>query len=348
MPASLYTSNSKPAKGGSRLQLIKFLKRSLILLAMIVALDQATGLVMHQLYFNAKSGKEYEINYAFTKVADDIIIIGSSKARRNYNTPLLADSMKMSCYNAGQDGQSLLFSYAMTQMILSHHKPKLIVVEMFPEELYYNEVHYDRLNVLLPYYADYPQVREVANWRGIRNTDTASAFYKLFPYNIEKIKLLSQAYRYNSMWFDLLKGIFIKQQIESGFFPLHNTLTEKEKQQYINKFEVMKRGERNRFIDPLKLKSLIRIINLCKENKLDVCMVMSPVLKRYNQDPVYILVNSLSKEMAVPLLDFTGDNRFNDIKYFADNHLNLTGATYFTSVLSSYLKNELSNKMKAK
>lgn len=75
----------------------------------------------------------------------------------------------------------------MTKMILSHHLPKMIVVEMFPEELYYKEVHYDRLNILLPYYSDYPEIREIANWRGTRNEDTLSFSYKLFPFNTEKL-----------------------------------------------------------------------------------------------------------------------------------------------------------------
>lgn len=336
MPASLSTSNSKT----------KFLKRSLLLLALIIVLDQVVGLVMHKLYFGSTSGAEFETTYAFTKADADVIITGSSKARRNYNTPLISDSLHLSCYNAGHDGQSLLFSYAMTKMILSHHTPKMIVVEMFPEELYYKEVHYDRLNVLLPYYADYPEVREVADWRGTRNEDTTSVFYKLMPYNMEKIKLLSQSYRYNSMWLDLLKGIFKKQKTESGYLPLNRTITEKEKQQYIAEFELSKNRERNRHIDPNKVKALLGIINLCEQKNVKVVLVMSPVLKRYDTDPVYDLIDSVSLSHHISYFDFTNDAAFNNSTYFADNHMNKTGSTYFSSILAQKLKTVLAGPSK--
>ncbi len=328
MPANSFISNSKT----------KFLKRSLLLLVLLIVLDQSIGLVMHKLYFGATSGVEFETTFAFTKADADVIFTGSSKARRNYNTPLIADSLQLSCYNAGHDGQSLLFSYAMTKMLLSHHTPKMIVVEMFPEELYYKEVHYDRLNVLLPYYADYNEIREVADWRGTRDVDTSSVFYKLYPFNIEKVKLLSQSYRYNSMWLDLLKGIFKKQKTESGYLPLNKTITEKEKQQYIDEFELTKSRERNRHIDANKVKSLVGIITLCKQKNVKVVLVMSPVLKRYSDDKVYQLVDSIALSHHISLFDFTGDDRFKSFKYFADNHMNKTGSTYFSSILAQKLK----------
>ena len=333
MPANSSTSNSK----------IKFLKKGLILLAMVVAMDQLFGLLLHHLYFSSTSGPEFETTYAFTKANAEIIITGSSKARRNYNTPLIADSLQMSCYNAGHDGQSLLFSFAMTKMLLTHHTPKMIVVEMFPEELYYKEVHYDRLNVLLPYYKDFPEVREIADWRGTRNEDTASIGYKLLPFNSEKLKLLSQSYRYNSMWLDLLKGIFRKEKTESGFLPLKNTITEEEKKKYIEEFELTKSHEHNRHIDPNKIKSLTGIIELCQKKNVQVVLVMSPVLKRYNYDPVYSLVNGIAKQYKVPFLDFTGDERFNNMQYFADNHMNKIGAAFFSSLLAQNLKQILAS-----
>ena len=331
MPANSSTSNSK----------IKFLKRGLMLLALVAAMDQLCGLLLHHLYFSSTSGPEYETTYAFTKADADIIVTGSSKARRNYNTPLIADSLHLSCYNAGHDGQSLLFSYAMTKMLLAHHTPEMIVVEMFPEELYYKEVHYDRLNVLLPYYEEFAGIREVADWRGTRNEDTTSIAFRLFPFNTEKIKLLSQCYRYNSMWLDLLKGILKKQKTESGYLPLKNKITEEEKRKYIEEFELVKSHEHNRHIDPNKIKSLTGIIELCKQKNVKVVLVMSPVLKRYGDDPVYKLVNDISVKYKIPFFDYTDDSRFNNIQYFADNHLNNIGADFFSSLIAHNLKSIL-------
>lgn len=44
------------------------------------------------------------------------------------------------------------------------------------------------------------------------------------------------------MWIDLIKGIFKKQKTDSGYLPLNKTITESEKQKYIEEFELTKTG----------------------------------------------------------------------------------------------------------
>jgi hypothetical protein len=65
---------------------------------------------------------------------------------------------------------------------------------------------------------------------------------------------------------------------------------------------------------------------------------MSPVLKRYGNDPVYQLIDSVSLSHQISFFDFTNDERFNNPVYFADNHLNKTGSTVFSSLLAQKLK----------
>ncbi|HAP00368.1 MAG TPA: hypothetical protein DCQ93_00440 [Bacteroidetes bacterium] len=325
---------------------MKFIKNIFLLFVLVVALDQLSGIVLHYLYFNLKSGAEFETTYAFTKTDADIIVTGSSKARRNYNTPLISDSLGMTCYNAGHDGQSVLFSYAMTKMILAHHTPKMIVVEIFPEEMYYTDLHYDRLNILLPYYSDYPEIREVCDWRGARKEDSTSIEKRLFAFNTEKIKLLSQCYRYNSMWLDIATGYLKKEKIKSGYLPLTDTITEAEKNNYISEFENRVSREKDRHIDPNKIKSLLGIIELCKKKNVIVVVSMSPVLKRYNDDPVYKSIIDITAQNNVPFLDFTGDERFNHLEYFADNHLNKSGSSFYSQVLADSLKKIISSSIR--
>ena len=323
---------------------MKFLRNGFILLITVIALDQLAGWILHRLYFSMKSGVQYETTFAMTKSTADVVVTGSSKARRNYNTPLIADSLHLTCYNAGHDGQSLLFSYAVVKMMLAHYTPKMIVVEMFPEELYYKDVHYDRLNELLPYYADYPEVREVALMRGERDEEGSSFEKKMIPFNTEKIKLLSQSYRYNSQWVDLIRGKGKKHKVESGYLPLNIVLTDALREKFIAEFEMQKARERDRHIDANKLKSLEGIAKLCAEKNVKLVLVMSPVLKRYDDDAVYDVVKKIALSHQLSFLDYTGDARFADSKYFADNHMNGTGATYFSQVLSQELKPLLAEK----
>lgn len=61
-------------------------------------------------------------------------------------------------------------------MALSRYTPKLVVLDLNPEEMYYRELHYDRLNVLAPYYQDYPEVRDIYYLKGIRDRKPGDGF----------------------------------------------------------------------------------------------------------------------------------------------------------------------------
>ena len=147
----------------------KFFRNALILLVAVIAFDQIGGAIFHFLYFKEKSGPNAETTFTFTRMHADGIILGSSRGRRNYNPKILSDSLGIEVYNAGHDGQTIFYEQAIIRMALARYTPKLVVLDLNPEEMYYKDVHYDRLNVLAPYYKDYPEVRSIYLLKGIRD-----------------------------------------------------------------------------------------------------------------------------------------------------------------------------------
>lgn len=322
----------------------KFFRNCFILLISVVILDFVGGQVMHYLYFKQKSGNAAETTFVMTKCTDDVLILGSSRARRNYNPLILQDSLQMTCYNGGHDGQSIFYDEAVTQMALKRYSPKLIIIEMTPEELYYKEIHYDRLNVLAPYYNDYKVIRPIYLLKGIKNKNTTSFWYQHFGYNRESVKMWSSLYPYNSDLIDILAGQDKTKDNLKGWKPLRDTITESKKQELMNEYYKGIAADENRPMDQHKINSLENIFKLCNQKQVKVVVVIAPVLFPFNKTATYDEVVQLTNQYQVPFLDYSSDQSFNNINYFADNHMNKNGASLFSAKLGSDLKNKVINR----
>ena len=108
------------------------------ILLMLIA-DEVMGLILRKLYFNQIRGQGNSLNYVFSECKDDILIIGNSRAQHHYD-PQIGTALKMSCYNAGQDGgHSILLSYAQIRILTERYSPKIIILEFNPTGI----VHFD-------------------------------------------------------------------------------------------------------------------------------------------------------------------------------------------------------------
>lgn len=85
--------------------------------------------------------------------------------------------------------------------------------------------------------------------------------------------------------------------------------------------------------------ALIRIIEKCKENNVQVILVTAPTLPCFYtgfsqefMDRFYQDMEGISQKYEVPYLDYTGDERFlADYRWYGDtDHLNGYGSRYFT------------------
>src|SRR6266513_1827037 len=151
MQASSYTSSSEAGeKKNSSRDAWRFFRNGLIFLAVVIVFDQVIGNIMQYLYFKQKTGPNAETTFVFTKVHAEGIILGSSRGRRNYNPNIFADSLGITMYNAGHDGQTVFYEQSVIRTLLARYVPKLVIIDLNPEEMYFRDLHYDRLNVLAP------------------------------------------------------------------------------------------------------------------------------------------------------------------------------------------------------
>jgi hypothetical protein len=303
--------------------------RIFVFLFLLITADQVIGLFLRKLYFNQKYGKDFSLIYSFRDCKEDILIFGASQAQHNYDPRIISDSLKMSCYNAGQDGgHSILLFYAQIKVILDRYIPKIIVVDLGSyHELEYKIGNYHKLAILEPFYKVYPTLRPLILLRS--------------PF--EKFKLLSSIYPFNSKIISILrfntnldKG---KQWMLKGFIPIKNKIMDP------SSIESEKNDSSNKYLDNNIVISLENLIKLCKNKNVKLYFTISPIYQlELNQ-------NSLPTKSQEKLLEIIGreniqlinlmDNKtFRDNPYlFADQtHLNEQGAKKYSSLIGGTLK----------
>lgn len=357
MPASSSTSSSDQRKPSASNGRLIFFRNGLLLLLAIIACDQFIGFLMERMYFAQKHGPAAETTFTFTQMNQDAIILGSSRGRRNYNPKYITDSLGISCYNAGHDGQTIFYEQAIIRMALSRYTPKLVILDLNPEEMYYREVHYDRLNVLAPYYHRYPEVKDIYLLKGVRNrrqsesgfllpsTHVAADFWHthgameqvVLPFNVEEYKMTSVLYRYNSSILDILTGIFKKRKSDAGFKPLNGVITQKKADELIRENAAL-RNEKNKTVDPNKVKGLEELFTTLQSKGVMVYVSMSPALAPFGMEPSYQVIKSLCEKYKVPFKDYSQDLQYNKLEYFFDNHMNKEGAGLFSANLAHDIK----------
>jgi len=300
----------------------------IVLFIFIIAItDQVIGLIFRKLYFNQKQGQYYALNYVFSECNDDVLIFGNSRAQHHYVSPIISTALKMSCYNAGQDGgHSILLSYAQIKVITERYSPKIIILEFNPNGIVHYPGDYDRLSILLPYYKGYPGIRSLILLRS--------------PY--ERIKLMSAIYPFNS---DVLNIITFntnyhakRHQDFEGYIPLEEIMN-------IDMLKKEPKIEKQSVVDTNMVNALKNIICLCKEKNISLFIINSPIFHTVNE--IQSSTSSAAKlsleiiyRNKVNYVDFSFDSTFTGhLEWFRDRlHLNDEGAKIFTNMLIDKLK----------
>ena len=157
----------------------KFFINLFILCVIIFLLDRSLGYLMQHFYEKQPQGETAITTYAIEKAKEDIIIFGSSRASHHYDCKVFQDSLGLSCFNAGKDGMTIIYASTILPVITERHKPKLIILDVNPEELSFKagkEGEDFLISTLLPYASKYPKNQK-----------------KLFQ-NSMKLKLLSAGF----------------------------------------------------------------------------------------------------------------------------------------------------------
>ena len=311
MVVSLYIFSSNMIKNKN----IQFI---LYLIAFTLTLDIAVGNIYDKLYFSDKSKKQDRLIHSAIGTNEDVLIFGSSRAYLHYNPQIIEDSLGMSCYNVGYGGQNIYFHLALLESALERYKPKIAILELMTIDFEKTASIYEteKLGILLPFAKKSAAIYDAVMRRGWS----------------EKFKLLSAIYPLNSKQLYMLWNNFTTVKSHNKGFAVLNKVWNKpiEESQYNIKE-----------IDSKKMDALFRFIDLCKENKVELFLFISPhytIKKGENQFAK--LEEILFANYQLKINNMESDKLFlSNPGYFADPfHLNRAGTSIYTRIIAEKIK----------
>lgn len=298
----------------------RFLLKIVLLFCIVAIFDIAFGRAMSYIVNHIEVGGQGRDNYICNESKDDIMIFGSSRAVHHYNAQMIEDSLNLSCYNCGDDGNGIILSYARLMMIEERKTPSIIIVDITPGFDYlYEDDNHKYLGWLKARYER----------KGVKDI-----FETIDPY--EKYKMVSQMYRYNSKF---LQNIFVYLTSMSsdtgikGFRPIAaDTESFKTRTQFNKGYK----------IDSLKISYINKLIDLSKASHL--FFVVSPIWYGMDDD-LLAPVSSICQNRNVSFLDFSNSSKYvHNNFYFSDGaHLNAIGADEFSRDLIKELRKEFAD-----
>ncbi|MBR5085327.1 MAG: hypothetical protein IKX33_12095, partial [Prevotella sp.] len=239
----------------------------------------------------------------------DVIIMGASQAKHNFDPRILTDSLGMKAYVAGQDGIDVIQNYIYLKAIFDRKPPKVVILEVFSA------------------YLDGSMKYRISNlnmWYGL--SEPVTEYFDSQASWQEKLKLKSNLYIYNGLLQHLVRMKVRAEDAIDGYVPM----TGQYKGSFFtnNKFET----------DAEELKYLDMIVDLCKSKHTRLFMVRSPIF--LINDTYNAWLADYCKKNNLPLLNHSADKEMTDHpELFREMlHLNKNGADKFTRIIASELK----------
>ena len=290
-----------------------------IILGIVVCCDLLIGAVTKDAILNVKDVGVNQTNtvQAFFKRTADVLILGPSTANHHYDCRIREDSLGMSCYNAGRDGQNIIYDAMVLEGFLTRCTPKLVVVDVTHSTL--SDTWMASLNDFNCYYGFLKPIDDIIDSIGSP---------------MDRMKRLSNIYRYNKTWEWLLNAKIAKEVKDlDGYRPLEVKNIKGMKPSY----------ESGRFVmyDMCK-EYLVSIIERCKEKNIELVFVVSPSLIVDEGNFIEDVKQVLEGE-ELQLMSWNGDTAYvNHPEYFYDvSHLNAKGAEQFTKEFVHRIKDNL-------
>jgi hypothetical protein len=288
----------------------RFLLIFLLMALVVVAGDRLIGKVLRNAYEQIDTGEIGRVNYMCHKLHGcDVLIFGSSRALHHYVPSIITDSLALSCYNCGMEGQGIFNNYALMRAVLRHNNPKLIVYELTLDYDAQDSVSYSidftyiRRQATLPYCDSLLNLVD-AEWR-------YGKLSSIYPYNsvLARLVMTPDSSQYES------------HDVDCGYIPQYHQL-----KPHVPKFQFKKHN-----FDPWKLHYLMK---MCREQKARLVVVTSPrFMAQHNLKQLHAPLARLLAQHDVPYIFMGQDASFNtDFTLWDDEgHLNHKGAQLFTA-----------------
>jgi hypothetical protein len=169
-----------------------------------------------------------------------------------------------------------------------------------------------KLKILNPYYHNNALIRRIIN--------QTSRF--------ESLKYASSIYPYNSELYDLLLSLIYTPDVSiKGYIPISGTIN--------TNLNINQESLEIHEIADKQIIKLHEIVNIFKENKVALWILISPIYKKTKEDLKIIQdIRTLANHSCVHFIDFTENPLFSDHLLFKDNlHLNLQGANKYSRIV---------------
>lgn len=304
MKVSLSTSSSKHVR--------PFLLKFGLFLLLLVLVDWSLGTVIEQLYRRSPRGANWtKVNWLLRE-RFDVVIFGSSRAFRHYVPSVISEELGLSVFNAGQNGQYMLYSYAVEQLLLAQYAPKAIVLDVLPGFIVRAEngdEEVERLSSLSPFIGN----------KSVRRLLTRDDFF-------EKVKYASKMFRFNSKILSIAENLRTgANNVDNGFEQVGDV-----KFHDRNPFDIdlMQQVE----IDSFKLGILQDFIASARARNIAVYASFSPVSEPLSERTADVMrvYKDIFAAAEVPFLDFA-TAAYEDKSLFIDlTHMDGIGAERFS------------------
>jgi hypothetical protein len=305
----------------------RLLKNLLMLLVILTGADMLLGGLLDVLLDHAPDGRYQKARYTLEQCREDIVIVGSSRGESNYVPQIFEDSLNSTCWNASRGGQGMPFFRCMQEGILARYAPRLVILNLEPMILQDEMgVMYEYAGLLRPFYSSHAEIRPVLN--------------RISPH--EKWLLKSRLYSYNSSYYYLLRPYFFKgldgKHSDKGWKPRDKNIDGR----LVKKVEDLTYDSP---LDPEEVAEFELLVKKFQDSGSQIIMVVSPDYARHVETSTTLTyLRNFSKKQRIPLLIFSDDTSMaSNAGYFADpDHLNETGAVFFSKMLSHRIKRMMS------
>lgn len=322
----------------------KKIKNILLLLFMGMLIIGGMEGVSELLYPTSDIVNNWRAFYAQEKNSLDYLIVGSSHAYSSFDVDMIEEELGKNTYILASPSQNVTQTYFNVKEALKYQKPEMIILETFGINNNTNWQNEDEETID----KNWKKEGNIDGMRlGIVKLEAIMAQYlcKNWPYAFFEIG------RCHGNWKDvsLLQSniSFIKEgalQYQS-FRPSTTQMSE----DTIKKYEKMKNKKSEYQVSEVNKKYFYKLVELCRENNVELYMVMAPMydgyIKKTNYNSRYEKMMEFSKNAGVEYLDC--NKAYEEIGMIAQDfedaynsyhHLNHDGAKKVTSYLIEVLR----------
>lgn len=295
----------------------KYLVKILLFFIAVAVVDILFGYACQYMNDHSKGGGIKSRYYVCKESNEDVLVFGSSRAKHHYVPDIIEDSLNMTCYNAGEDGNGIILSYGFLKMITRRYSPKLIIYDVSGFDIYEDD-NMKYLDLMKPYYHE-PGIDSI--------------FWAVNPKS--RIMMVSNLYRYNTTCLRVL-GSFIHpmNNYPKGYSPLTKTMD----------YEPVVKDKKNVDVDDLKIHYFEEFIQLSKSKGINLICCVSPSYKEPKDSEHYKPIELLCARQGVPFLNYAASPDISSEKqFFKDRtHMNDRGARFYSSMLMVIIEELLS------